>query len=111
MICYYKARFQIEFVFRDAKQYTGLTDCQSCRKEAIHTHINASLTALNWMKFEDRRKQGCDTSNVISIASWKRRKFNQNLMRNIFDKLGLSPTCQKIEAVYKAYSEYGAIAA
>lgn len=111
LICYYKARFQIEFVFRDAKQYTGLTDCQSCRKEAIHTHINASLTALNWMKFEDRRKQGCDTSNVISIASWKRRKFNQNLMRNIFDKLGLSPTCQKIEAVYKAYSEYGAIAA
>ena len=111
LICYYKARFQIEFVFRDAKQYTGLTDCQSCRKEAIDTHINASLTALNWMKFEDRRKQGSDTSNVISIASWKRRKFNQNLMRNIFNKLGLSPTCEKTKAVYKAYSDYGAIAA
>jgi len=26
---YYKARFQIEFVFRDAKQYTGLCDCQA----------------------------------------------------------------------------------
>ena len=63
------------------------------------------------MKFEDRRKQGCDTSNVISIASWKRRKFNQNLMLNIFDKLDLSLTCEKIEAVYKAYSDYGDIAA
>lgn len=111
LICYYKARFQIEFVFRDAKQYTGLTDCQARCKEAINTHINASLTALNLMKLEDRRKQGYDTNNVISIASWKRRKFNQNLMENIFDKLGLSPTCKKIEAVYKAYSDYGTIAA
>ena len=111
LICYYKARFQIEFVFRDAKQYTGLTDCQALSSETIQTHINASLTALNWMKFEDRRKQGSDSSNVISIASWKRRKFNQSLMRNIFDKLGLSPTCQKIRSVYEEYSNYGAVAA
>jgi IS4 transposase len=26
---FYKARFQIEFIFRDAKQFTGLTDCQA----------------------------------------------------------------------------------
>jgi IS4 transposase len=26
---YYKARFQIAFLFRDAKQFTGLTDCQA----------------------------------------------------------------------------------
>ena len=26
---YYKARFQIEFLFRDAKQFTGLTDGQA----------------------------------------------------------------------------------
>jgi hypothetical protein len=25
----YKARFQIEFLFRDAKQFTGLCDCQA----------------------------------------------------------------------------------
>jgi len=36
LIKYYKARFQIEFLFRDAKQYTGLTHCQSWRKEAIN---------------------------------------------------------------------------
>lgn len=111
LICYYKARFQIEFIFRDAKQYTGLTDCQARHKDAIHTHINAAVSALNWLKLEDRRMQGCDKKNVISIASWKRRKFNQNLMRNIFDKLGLSPTCEKIAAVYRSYSNYGAIAA
>ncbi len=32
LVAYYKARFQIEFVFRDAKQYTGLMDCQSRKK-------------------------------------------------------------------------------
>ncbi|WP_051036494.1 transposase [Pleurocapsa sp. PCC 7327] len=26
---YYKARFQIEFLFRDGKQFTGLADCQA----------------------------------------------------------------------------------
>ena len=63
VIKYYKARFQIEFFFRDAKQYTGLTDCQSCRKEAIHTQINASCAALNALKLEDRK---------IKILSLKR---------------------------------------
>ncbi len=82
-----------------------MTDCQACRKEAIHTHVNASLTALNWMKFEDRRKQGSDASNVISIASWKRRNFNQKLMRNIFDKLGLSTTCKNNFVFRKVHYE------
>ena len=26
---FYKLRFQIEFLFRDAKQFTGLSDCQA----------------------------------------------------------------------------------
>ncbi len=43
IIKYYKARFQIEFIFREAKQYTGLMGCQSCRRESIYTQINASL--------------------------------------------------------------------
>jgi len=111
LVCYYKARFQIEFVFRDAKQFTGLTDCQACSKEAIHTQINASLTALNLMKLEDSRVQGSGAKNVISIASWKRRKHNQSFMKIIFNKLGISPTCEKTRSVYQAFSDYGAIAA
>jgi hypothetical protein len=39
LIRFYKARFQIEFIFRDAKQHTGLMDCQSCKKEAVNTHL------------------------------------------------------------------------
>nr|WP_268967701.1 transposase [Zooshikella ganghwensis] len=50
IIDYYKARFQIEFLFRDAKQHTGFTHCQSRKKEATHTHLNASLSAINVLK-------------------------------------------------------------
>jgi len=111
LIKYYKARFQIEFQFRDAKQYTGLVHCQSTRKEAIHTQVNASLAALNLLKIEDREEKKTADQTVISIASWKRRKFNQHLMQRLFDQLGLSRKDRKVDQAYRALSNYGAIAA
>ncbi len=38
---FYVSRFQIEFIFRDAKVFTGLSDCQSRDKKRIDYHINA----------------------------------------------------------------------
>tara|TARA_Y100000817_G_C16812786_1_gene525018 strand:+ start:113 stop:1306 length:1194 start_codon:yes stop_codon:yes gene_type:complete len=111
LIKYYKARFQIEFFFRDAKQYTGLTDCQARNKEAINFHINASCSALNTLKLEDRKKKGTEGKTVISIDSWKRMKFNQHLMDLVFSKLGLSMNNEKVRDVYTRFSGYGSIAA
>jgi hypothetical protein len=111
IIRYYKARFQIEFLFRDAKQYTGLMDCQARNKKAIQTHINASLSALNLLKLEDRRQKQTHQETVISIASWKRKKFNQHLMLRLFEQLGLSRDCEKTTRAYEKFSDYGAIAA
>jgi len=110
LIKYYKSRFQIEFLFRDAKQYTGLTHCQSPRKEAIHMQVNASLTALNLLKIEDRKEKQTSEVTVISMASWKRRKFNRHLMCRLFDELGLDMNCKKVSMIYEQYSDYGAIA-
>ena len=111
IIAYYKARFQIEFLFRDGKQFTGLMDCQARSKEAIHTHINASLTALNVLKLQDRRDKDTDDPTVISIASWRRKKFNEDLMDRLFDRLELDRNCEKVARVYDEFSSYGAIAA
>jgi hypothetical protein len=55
---YYKARFQIEFLFRDAKPLTGLSDCQARGKEALHFHFNAAMTALNLLKLPACSRQG-----------------------------------------------------
>lgn len=43
----YRTRFQLEFVFRDAKQFTGLTHCQARNKEALSFAFNASLSSVN----------------------------------------------------------------
>jgi hypothetical protein len=111
IVAYYKARFQIELLFRDGKQFTGLMDCQARNKEAIKTHINASLTALNLLKLQDRRDKNIDEPTVISIASWRRKKFNENLMNRLFERLDLDRRCKKVAQAYNEFSRYGAIAA
>lgn len=52
---YYKARFQIEFVFRDAKQHTGLTHCQARSENKLYFHFNISLIP----KLRDQCGEGC----------------------------------------------------
>lgn len=47
VVQYYQLRFQIEFVFRDAKQFTGLTHCQARDQDKLDFHINLSLAAIN----------------------------------------------------------------
>lgn len=43
----YRTDLQLEFVFRDAKQFTGLTHCQARNKEALSFAFNALLTSVN----------------------------------------------------------------
>lgn len=44
---FYKSRFQIEFVYRDGKQHTGLNDCQARSRNKLDFHFNASLAAIS----------------------------------------------------------------
>ena len=106
----YAARFQIEFTFRDAKQFTGLNDCQARNKEALSFHFNASLTSLNLLKKRDRDLKKSD-SKVCSIASWKSRLFNKHLLEIFISKLELEPTLIKNTPQYEELLNYGAISA
>ena len=49
----YAARFQIECLFRDSKQFTGLLDCQARAESALDFHCNASLATLNLVRAAD----------------------------------------------------------
>jgi len=108
---YYTARFQIEFLFRDAKQFTGLTDFQTRSEARIAFHVNASLTALNFLKLEDRQQASNNDDHVISIASWKIRKFNEHQLERIISTLGLDLTSIKLHPHYEDLMNYGTIAA
>ena len=47
---YCRIRFQIEFCFRDAKQFTGLIDCQSRDLNKLYFYFNAALTSISIAK-------------------------------------------------------------
>ena len=71
IIDYYRLRFQIEFLFRDAKQFTGLTHCQARSKEKLHFHFNLSLAAINLANL----KLKLDPT-IISMNTFKRMAYN-----------------------------------
>ena len=85
------ARFQIEFLFRDSKQFTGLTDCQSRAETVLDFHFNAALATLNLTRAEELRDQIDPRPQVFSMASWKQRHFNERLLDIFIDNLALIP--------------------
>lgn len=105
---YYNARFQIEFLFRDAKQFTGLGDCQARSASKLRFHFNASLSAVSFAKLEGRQvsdKQGVP----FSMASVKRRCFNQHLVDHILAQLATEDRLDKSSPSYEALCNYGTI--
>lgn len=111
VVRYYQARFQIEFLFRDAKQFTGLTDSQARDAQALDFHFNASLATLNLIRVSEVQTAGPAPLPVFSVASWKQRKFNERLVETLITKLELEPTSIKNHPRYEEIRTYGALAA
>jgi hypothetical protein len=107
----YAARFQIEFLFRDSKQFTGLLDCQARAEAALDFHFNASLATLNLVRAADLGMQQGQEPHVFSMASWKQCQFNERLLDVFMEKFALDPTWVKNHACYDELRTYGAIAA
>lgn len=107
---FYKARFQIEFIFRDARQFTGLADCQARDPQALDTHVNASLTALNLAKAALLQHQTTAKTASFSIASYKRTALNAHLLGLFISMFDLDPTWIKSHPSYDRLLAYGAIA-
>jgi hypothetical protein len=110
---YYKARFQIEFIFRDAKQFTGLCDAQTRQAQSLDFHFNAALSALNLAKYEDQLRSNHDNQkpslSTFSMASYKRVAFNDHLLERFISMLELNPTLIKSHPNYQNLRFYGII--
>jgi len=107
---YYKARFQIEFIFRDAKQFTGLNDCQARRQDSLNFHFNASLTALNLAKVDAYLSFDYDADTPFSMATQKMVYFNEHLLEKVFSILDFDLSLIKCNPEFEALRTYGAIA-
>src|SRR5262249_11403693 len=111
LIALYAARFQIEFLFRDSTQFTGLLDCQARAAAAVDCHFNASLATVNLVRAEDLGMQQGQEPHVFSMASWKQCQFNERLLDLFMEHFALDPTWVKNHSCYEKLRAYGAIAA
>ena len=108
---YYKARFQIEFLFRDSKQFTGLADGQVRTADRVDFHFNAALTTLNLAKAELMNQQPDDQPAICSLARRKAEYFNQYYLDRIISIFGFDPKWLKKRPEYHHLKEIGRIAA
>ena len=111
LVEYYVARFQIEFLLRDSKQFTGLADCQARAEAALDFHFNAALATLNLGRAEELLASPLQAPQVFSMASCKQRYFNERLLDVFIESLALDPTWVKNHSGYDKLRTYGAIAA
>lgn len=111
IIQYYKSRFQIEFLYRDAKQHTGLNHCQARSENKLNFHFNTTLTVLNlakathWLKIpkEDRRS--------FSMNDVKTINHNTLLINRFLVKFGIDPNLTQNQSKINDLICYGTIAA
>jgi hypothetical protein len=106
---YYTARFQIEFVLRDAQQFTGFGSCQSRKKESLHFHTNISLVAINIVKVQEQLEFDQTKKKIFSMLNHKIKNHNETLISRFFSLLDIDLTSIKSKPVYNDMVNYGVI--
>lgn len=91
----YHNRWQIE-LFRDSKQYAGITNCQSTDFRKMAFHFNASLTAINLAK------AACKRMGIpYSISSCKSMIHNAYMLERFICVFGIQPDTTLIDKIFK----------
>ncbi len=111
IVKYYKARFQMEFIFRDGKQFTGLSDCQARSQEKIYNHVNYAMTAVNVSKAIIRQGIQKDQPCICSIQDIKTELFNHFLLERIFINYDIDPKLQNNIELKRKILDFGKVAA
>lgn len=93
---YYRTRFQLEFCFRDSKQYAGITNCQSTDFRKLAFHFNASLTAINLAKAACKRM-----GITYSISSCKSMIHNAYMLERFICVFGIRTDTTLIDKIFK----------
>lgn len=102
----YHTRFQIEFGFRDAKQFAGLENSQARSTNKLDFHFNAALTTVNIAKVmqlsdENRREM------PFAMRDYKVLFHNALLLIHFFSKFGISPNKPKNQKIFKELLLFG----
>jgi len=108
---YYRLRFQIEFLIRDAKQHCGLEECQARSENKLYFHFNMALSAVSvakaavWLSLPKKKREAFSMRNI------KLMYYNKIITERIFSNLALDLNCKKIKQLYYQCLDIGALAA
>ena len=83
LIDYYRLRFQIEFNFRDAKQYWGLEDFMNVKQRSVYNGANLSLLMVNLSRalaVEFRKAHPGFSVNDLK-AHYRGRKYVEEVLK------------------------------
>ncbi len=108
---YYHLRFQIEFLYRDAKQLLGLTHCQSRQENRLNFQFNFSLTLISLVKIVHWLSQPAEQRGAFSLQDIKTHYQNHMLLERFFAAFGLCPQTAKKTPAYEKMLNYAKIAA
>jgi len=111
IIRYYKNRFQIEFLYRDGKQHTGLNNCQARSKNKLYFHFNASLTAINLAKVEHWLSVPKETRGAFSMSDVKTMYHNTLMLQRFINVFAVPAYKLKNIHNVKELINFGKIAA
>jgi hypothetical protein len=111
IIEYYTMRFQIEFIYRDAKQFTALTHCKSRNEKKLDFHFNAALTTINVAKIAHWLSKPKEQRQEFSMATIKNYYGNRLFLKAVFKALDIDPNKQEIKQKIKELYFFGKKAA
>ena len=109
----YRQRFQIEFLYRDARQFMGLNSCEVRSTNKLHFHWNMSLTSINIAKiaFWIPQKDKNPLENLPFSMENIKTLFNNNLLISRFISMfGINPKLDINKTIIKQLLEWGKIA-
>lgn len=109
IVKYYQNRFQIEFLYRDANQFTGLEHCQARDKEKLHFHFNTALTTVSVMKAAHYLSLPKEERDGFSMASLKVLYHNELLLQKFFEAYGISPKLHINKPKYDELINFGVL--
>jgi Transposase DDE domain len=104
ILTFYQFRFQIEFLFRDAKQFTGLNHCQARDDAKLDFHFNMSLTAINLIQALQIKEP-----TFKSINDLTRKMYNTKIVKNLLEELSLTAEFELSNPIIQKVINLGAM--
>jgi len=104
ILTYYQLRFQIEFLFRDAKQFAGLNHCQARDEDKLDFHFNMSMTAVNII-----RLVRINDPTKVSMNALTRRAYNTRIVQNLLSELCLKAEFELLNPAIQKIINYGTV--